>query len=333
MIVQPLILDDIGIKHIEEARQRPDQLVVVPTGFSHYELLHGLTNRILDLNSPNLRLYNSSSPLASGKQDYLLLGPLDTELSVGLKVNADSYSHQSEAIYGNIENESTTDNAVAIWGYATSLEKNARVWGGFLVAQTADGSQKDSQIVGLEVDAINSALPGVSPNRSKVGVQVVGMGTQPLTSAVEVIGAGAAKWSNGLLFERNAILPNGSVLGLSEPGELARGIDFSQTHFLDSAFLLNQGSKITFKNKLGGPSMLYTDNIDNGYFVMRAGVSGLRVTSNDDSRNLAFFDNTGNIIAPKGNFNQVVDDVEVLKKQLRLRRFRKPPMMLASRVR
>ncbi len=316
-IVPALILDDIGIQHIKEARKTPDQLVVIPTGFSHYELIRELPNRILDLNAPNLRLYNSSSSLANGKQDYFPLGALDTQLSVGLKVNADSFSHQAESIYGNIENESTTVNAVGIWGSATSLQKNARVWGGFLVARTSEGFKKDAQVIGLEVDTINDALPGLSPNRSKVGVQVVGIGTQPLTSAVEVIGAGNAKWSNGLLFEKNAIHSNGTVLGLAETGELERGIDFSHTRFVDSAFLLNQGSRITFKNKSGAASMLYTDEINEGHFVLRAGNSGLRITSNDDSRNLAFFDTTGNIITPKSNFNQVVDDVDLLKKQIR----------------
>ena len=39
--------------------------------------------------------------------------------------------------------------------------------------------------------------------------------------------------------------------------------------------------------------MLYTDSFDLGHLVLRAGVSGLRITSNDDSKNLAIIDGTG----------------------------------------
>jgi len=314
-ILPPLTLDDAGMKHLADAKQHPGQLVLLPTGFNHYEVLKNLPNRILDLNAPSLRLFNGSDSLASGKQDYFPLGPLESQFSVGLKVGANSFSHQSESIYGSIENESSTTNAVGIWGSAKSLQKNARVWGGFLVASTANAGGDDAQIVGLEVDSINNALPGVSPNRSKVGIQVVGIGSQPLTNALEIIGAANGKWSNGVLLEKGAIHPDGAIIASSDNGEIARGIDFSQTHFRDSAFSLGQGSRITFQNKSGGPSMFYTDNIDLGHFVFRAGASGLRITSNDDSKNLATIDGSGNIITPKGDLNKMIDEVGQLKRE------------------
>ncbi len=314
-ILPTLTLDAGGMQHLSDAKKHPGQLVLLPTGFTHYEVLGDLPNRILDLNSPSLRLFNGSDSLANGKQDYFPLGPLETQLSVGLKVNRNSFSHQSESIYGSIENESTTANAVGIWGSASSLERNARVWGGFLVGSTAEGSKKDAQVVGLEVDVVNKALAGLAPNRSKVGIQIVGIGSQPLTNALEVIGAGQAKWANGLLFEKGAIYPGGAVIASSDNGELARGIDFSQTHFRDSAFSLSQGSRITFKNKSGAASMLYTDNFDLGHLVVQAGVSGLRITSNDDSKNLAIIDAAGNITTPKGDLNHTMDDVNELKRQ------------------
>ena len=71
--------------------------------------------------------------------------------------------------------------------------------------------------------------------------------------------------------------------------------------------------------------MLYTDDINSGHFVLRAGISGLRITSNDDSRNLAYFDSTGNVITPAGNFNQIISDVAVLKKQVRSTTIPKTP--------
>ena len=235
-IVPPLTLDAAGMEQLSEVKEHPRQLLVLPTGFTHYDALANLPNRILDLNSPGLRLFDGKSPLSNGKQDYFPLGALETQLAVALKVDKHSFAHQSESIYGLVENESTTTNAVGIWGWASSLAKDARVWGGFFVGSTAASRGKDAQIVGLEVDVINTALPGVSPNRSKVGIQVVGIGNETLTNAVEVIGAGKAKWANGLLLEKGAIEKGGALIASSDNGEVARGIDFSQTHFRDSAF-------------------------------------------------------------------------------------------------
>jgi len=314
-IVPALILDGAGLTHVNEAKDNPNQLVIVPTGFSRYDVLRDLPNRILDLNAPSLRIYNTGSSLSTGRQDYFPLGPLESQFSVGMKVSADSYSHQAESIYGSIENDSTTVNAVGIWGRAASLRKDARVWGGFLVAETHDGANNDAQVIGLEVDTVNTALPGVAPNRSKTGIQVVGIGTQPLTNGIEIIGAGPAKWSNGILFEPGSIHSDGAILGSSDRGEISRGIDFSQTHFRDSAFLLSQGSRITFRNVTGGPSMLHTDAFGQGHFVIRAGVDGLRVTSNDDTKNLAYIDKSGNITTPRGNFDQVLTDIKDLKEK------------------
>lgn len=312
-IVPALVLNNAGLQHLDQAKNKPDQLLILPTGFQRYDQLHNLPNRILDLNAPSIRLFNASSALATGKQDYFPLGPLESQLSVGLRVDQNSYSHQAESIYGEIENESSTVNAVGMWGSASSMRRDARVWGGFLLARSAEGPKSDAQIIGLEVDAINNALPGVNPNRSKTGVQIVGIGTQPLTNALEIIGAGRAQWANGILFSNGSIYPSGAVIGLSDTRELDRGIDFSQTRFRNSAFLLKQGSSISFANKSGNASLIYTDAFNSGHLVLKAGTSGLRITSNNDSKNLAIIDATGNIITPRGNFDSVLDDVKALK--------------------
>jgi len=313
--VPPLTLDDAGMKQMDDARKNPRRLVVLPTGFTHYDMLEGLPNRILDLSAPGVRLFNARALMANGKQDYFPLGGLETQFSVGLRVGPNSFAHQSEAIYGAVENESTTSNAVGIWGQAASLAKNARVWGGFMVARADGGPKKDAQVVGLEVDTINDSLPGMAPNRSKVGIQVVGIGSQPVTNAIEIIAENSAKWGNGLLFNKGSIFRNGTVIALGETGELGRGIDFSQTHFRDFAFSLSQGARITLGNKAGGPSMLYTDDFDLGHLVVRAAESGLRVVSNDDSKNLMVVDGTGNIITPKGDLNHTMEEVKELKRQ------------------
>jgi hypothetical protein len=314
-VLPPLMLDENGMHKINSIAQHPEQFLILPTGFTKYDQIRHLPNRFIDFNASELRIFNAKSDFSSGRQGYFPLGPLETQLGVGLRVNSNSYSHQAESIYGEIENESTTVNAVGLWGAASSLKRNARVWGGFFLARTPTGPKNDAQVIGLEVDTISNALPGISPNRSKVGVQIVGIGSQTLTNALEIIGAGPAKWSNGILFDAGAIAPNGAVIGLSDAGEVTRGIDFSQARFTDSAFLVGLNSRISFRNRSGAASTIYTDSFDNGHFVLRAGPSGLRITNNEDSSNLAVFDTTGNIITPRGNFYQLLADVSGLKKR------------------
>jgi hypothetical protein len=308
----PLSLGERGVKEALARLQSPKQLLVLQSGFSEYERLEGLKNPILDLSGPSLRLYNSGSSYEGGKQVYFPLGPLDTQFSVGNFVAANNYSHQSQAIHGWVENESPTVNAVGVWATATSKVKDARVWGGFIDVKSAYKEGEDAQLVGLEVDVSNHTKPGVAPNRSKVGVQIVGMGDFPVTNAIEIIGSGGARWVNGLLFTTGSIDPSGTAMGLGA-GELARGIDFAQAHFHDAAILLGKGAPLSFVNKAGGRSAIYTDDISLGHLVLRAGESGIRFTDNRDATNLLVIQPNGDLVTPMGSFRNIARDVRFLK--------------------
>jgi hypothetical protein len=309
----PLILDKAGIAELTSSRPDPSRLLILPGGFSQYTLLRGLRNRIVDLNTSSVRIFDGGSLFEDGKQDYFPLGPLETHLTVGMHVPEDSYSHQAQPIHGVVENESSTVNAVGLWGTAVSQKKNARVWGGFLDVKSPTGKDSDAQVIGLEVDVTNDTLPGSAPNRSKTGIQVVGIGSAAVTNAMEIIGAGSAKWTNGLLFAPGAIDRKGAVIGVAGPGRVGRGIDMSGVDFDDSAILLRQGSPVSFLYKSGNRSAIYTDNFGNGNLVLQAGADGLRITSYDDSKNLVQFDSRGNIITPFGSFEKVIKDVAALK--------------------
>lgn len=302
-VTLPLVLDAAGMKSVATAKPNPGQLLIVPRGFSDYSELAGLPNRILDFNASSLRLFNETSQFADGKQEYFPLGPLDSQLSVGLGVPASSYSHQSEAIRGDVSNWSQTVNAVGVWASARSMRKNARIWGEFVSAASAEGPERDAQVIGLEVDVINSSLRGKAPNRTKTGIQVVGIGSSANTNAFEVIGAGPAKWVNGLLFESGSLEGSGSVIGLAGDNALDYGIDFSGTKFRGSAFLLHQGSSVDFGNISGNRSRLYTDAFGNGHLALQAGVDGFRVTSNDDSKNLLSVNASGDVETPQGKLS------------------------------
>ena len=312
-LLHPLVLDTAGMLKLDQARRNSEQLIILPVGFHDYSRLEGLSNRILDLNAPGLRLFSGRSSLRGGKQDYFPLGPLDTQLTVALYVPEDSYAHQSEAIYGIVENASTTVNAVGIWGSAASLKKDARVWGGFIKGSTSDGENNDAQVIGLEIDVINNALPGMSPNRSKTGLQIVGIGRAPVTNGIEIIGADAAKWGNGILFAEGSIEKDGAVIGLSQTGNIARGIDLSNTTFSNAALLLNKAAPISFRSRSGNASLIYTDDFGNGHLVMQSGVDGLRVTNNENSKNLMVLQPNGDIVTPLTSLGKLATEIDSLK--------------------
>ena len=90
-----------------------------------------------------------------------------------------------------------------------------------------------------------------------------------MTDAINIIGAGAAKWYNGLAFSPDAIDPSGAYIGAAPSKPMARGIDFGNVKFTDGALLLSQSSAITFANKTGEKSAILTD--DTNCLVLRTG--------------------------------------------------------------
>lgn len=290
------------------------RLMVIRPGFMNYSALSGSTSTIVDLNAPNLRIYNAGSKLSGAKQDYFPLGTLQTTLSVGVYTDKQSLSHQSEAIYGIAENKSSTVNAVGVWGSGSSLANNARVWGGFFTAETPHGNDKDAQVVGLEVDTLNYGKPGKAPNASKSGIQVVGIGTAPVTDAIHVIGAGAAKWYNGIVFAPDAIDPSGAYFGASPSQPVARGIDLHNVRFTDGALLLGQGSAITFDNKAGTRSAILTD--EDSRLVIRAAQNGLRIINSESNLDLLTVSPDGDIKTAHGSLADLKNRISKAQEEI-----------------
>lgn len=68
--------------------------------------------------------------------------------------------------------------------------KNARVWGSFFNVTNLDGEENDEKIIGSEIDVTNNSADGVYPNASKVGLQIVSLGSKLSTNAIEILAAG-----------------------------------------------------------------------------------------------------------------------------------------------
>lgn len=275
--------------------QYPAQLVVIPRGVPKGPVPQSWRNPVLDFRGPGVRLFSGPSGIGNGMQDYFPLGALETVFSAGLAIPKDSLAHQGEAIYGLVENNSSTVNAVGIWGAGQSLAGKARVWGGFLTAASAYGADKDAQLVGLEVDVVNHSRAGISPNASKVGIQVVGIGEAEVTNGIEILAAGPALWNNGILISDHAISENGTIIGVSQSSPVKLGIDLSHTRFNQAAVLVSNRAPVAFRSKSGADAGVYTDDFGNGSLVLRAGQDGLRITNNQDTRNLVVIQEDGSL--------------------------------------
>lgn len=270
------------------------KLIVVNRGYNDDKSLANGENTILDLRANGVRLYSGRSNISNGKQDYFPLGPLSSTFSVGMGVPENDYSHQAQPIYGTIDNYSKTVNAVGIWGNANSKNSNARVWGSFFNVTNNEGEDNDAQIIGSEIDVTNNSADGTSPNASKVGLQIVSLGSKLSTNAIEILAAGEnTGWVNGILFGDKSIYEDGTVIGTSQKN-IKNGIDFSNTNFSNGALLLSENSKIVFNTK-DGSAAIYGDDINNGYLVLQNGKSGLRIVNNANNENILIINDDGTI--------------------------------------
>lgn len=229
-------------------------------------------------------------------------------------------------------------NVVSLWADAQSVVDDGRVWGGFISARSGCNGDHlgpgcnddhlnndhimDSQLIGLEIDVLNDGKPGVYPNHSKVGLQIVGFGKR-LTNAIEVLnsdgGQKEGQWQNIFNVAAGAAAPDGTIFGVC-PQNTTIGFDLRGSEFKDSAILLSPKQKVTFRNEGQHDSAIYRDVFDNGHLVIQAAPSGIRITNSSDSKNLIIIDNdgtvktSGDIATPYGKLSDIVARLEKLEK-------------------
>jgi hypothetical protein len=205
-----------------------------------------------------------------------------------------------QSFIAEIISQRPRSNAVAIWGDATAAVDDAVVWGGFLTARTGLFQQKlprDAELIGLEVNVLNAMLPGIFPNKSKVGVRVVGFGNTS-TAAFQVFpdqpGTSSGRFENILAVHADTLTPNGTVFGVA-PQRTKIGLNFEGSTFTDSAVLLSPKSPITFRVRDKADARIYRDEFEEGHLVLQAGPSGLRITDSLDNRTLFYVHPDGSI--------------------------------------
>lgn len=221
-------------------------------------------------------------------------------------------------------------NAVSIWGDSTSVVDGAKSWGGFFSARSAchsyakdgplakygttvnkaDCANIDNQLIGIEIDVLNGSKPGVFPNMSKTGLQVVGFGN-PNSMAIEVRSEDTDRLDNdkppkgafesGIYF-KNSIQPSYGRLVVADFEKSKMGLDFRKPIFSEGVMSFNSqgvGTGIIVNNGDSGEIYggLRWPNFDDpkGWLSLRLGSGGVRFVSNDNSKEVLAVDNYGGI--------------------------------------
>lgn len=246
--------------------------------------------------------------------------------------NYDNSHNHYQNFLSEVLNFSTGTNAVAVWGDSGAVVSGSKAWGGFFSARSPirlfrdnkefqkyipddvslsyDPATYDVQLTGVEIDVLNQGLPGVYPNMSKTGLQIVGFGN-PNSMAIEVRSEDTDKkdvldeqrrgvFESGIYF-KNSIAPYGRLV-VSDFASARIGLDFNETLFKEGAAKIRTqqvGSGIILNDGKSGEiygGSRWGDNSDSTEWItVRMGTGGIRIVSNDNTKELVAIDNYGGI--------------------------------------
>jgi hypothetical protein len=254
---------------------------------------------LIDMRQEAVRIIRRGHQLGNGDPQYFA-NEINHSTLVAADVVPPSADHeQDQAIAGLIDNYSPNLNAVGIWGGAASRAAGARAWGGFTSVTNTAG--EDAQIIGLEVDTMNTSLPGVFPNHSKVGVQIVGIGfgepdgDHRNTAAIEILSDKVGRWINAIVIDDGALDAESTIIGVGEKGPVRAGLDFSATTFTDAAIRIKNNQKIRLDTPSGSPAQIYSDDQPESALALVAGPGGIRLVDNSGARNLVLVSPDGTV--------------------------------------
>ena len=220
-------------------------------------------------------------------------------------------------------------NAVSVWGDSQSIVDGAKSWGGFFSARSScvdyatggfleeygdlaadDCDGIDNQLIGVEIDVLNSSKPGVFPNMSKTGLQVVGFGN-PNSMAIEIRSVDSDRVIPGkapggafesAFYVKNSIQPEYGRMIVADFDQAKMGLDFRKPNFTEGVMQFRTQGVGTGLIANGGQSgEIYGGDRWSGFpdekdwLSVRLGEGGFRVVSNDNTDELIAIDNFGGI--------------------------------------
>lgn len=268
---------------------------------------------------------DQSSPFHNFKGDRIQPHKKTAETAENYENTHNHYQNLFVQTINKVENV----NAVSIWGDSTSIVNGAKSWGGFFSTRSScphfvkggplqkygdpsltNCEGHDNQLIGIEIDVLNSSKPGVYPNMSKTGLQVVGFGN-PNSMAVEVRTEDTDRVTPGkaprgafesAFYVKNSIQPEYGRMIVGDFVKAKMGIDFRKPIFTEGAMQFNtQGVGTGLVANGGKAGEIYGGdrwpNFEDkkGWLSARAGEGGFRVVSNDNTKEMIAVDNFGGI--------------------------------------
>lgn len=219
-------------------------------------------------------------------------------------------------------------NAVAIWGDSAAIAPKSKAWGAFFSARSYGAElmdrpeyrryvpqgvslerdpEFDAQLIGIEIDVLNHGKPGVWPNMSKTGVQIVGF-DQPCSMAIEVRCEDTDKdtpqrrgqFECGM-YLKNSLAEYGRVI-VADFERAKLGLDFRRAEFSEGAVSFrSSGVGTGLVCNLGNSGEVYGGRRWPGFaderewLSLRAGAGGVRLVNRDNTREIIAADNDGGI--------------------------------------
>lgn len=245
--------------------------------------------------------------------------------------NYDSIHNHYQNFLSEVWNFKPNTNAVSIWGDSAAIAQGAKAWGAFFSARSyykafaENGKYKDlapagtdfsfnpddydNQLVGVEIDVLNGGKPGIYPNKSKVGLQIVGFGN-PNSMAVEVRSEDTDKdlpaekrrgvWESGIYF-KNSLASYGRLV-VADFDTARMGFDFRRSLFREgimqarsegvgTGIILNEGKSGEI---YGGMRWDKTADKHN-WISIRNGEGGTRIVTNDNTKEILAVDNNNGV--------------------------------------
>jgi hypothetical protein len=165
-------------------------------------------------------------------------------------------------------------------------------------------------LIGIEIDVLNSSKPGVFPNMSKTGLQIVGFGN-PNSMAIEVRSEDADRLTAGVaprgafesvLYIKNSIQPEYGRMIVADFDQALIGLDLQKPIFTNGAIRFRSqgvGTGIVLDNgasgEIYGGKRWPKETDKKQWLTLRAGEGGLRIASNDNTMEILAIDRYGGI--------------------------------------
>lgn len=97
------------------------------------------------------------------------------------------------------------------------------------------------------------------------------------------------------------------------PQKVNIGIDFRGSSFSDSAIIVAENSKITFRDPGKHDAAIYRDEFNEGHLVVQSGPAGMRITNAQNTENIVIITPDGDVISKYGSMKDLAERIAAIE--------------------